>query len=170
MVQNVGGQYYGSINAVGMTQNGRVIYQVINSEGQEAGKITIKREDCPKFENSYRTLLRTAPLMQEYARTATPEKVEKMQKKAKWLTIGGTLLGGGIPLFLLKGPKNAKPWIKALVQIAATLAGTIAGFIGGTAAASKFATPKGSMEFMKATQEMQKIDIQPYGQQVNTRA
>lgn len=168
MVQNVSAQQgYGSINRMGMTQDGRVLYQVIAADGKEAGKMTVPQHQADSFEKSYRTMIKNAPKMQEFAMTATPEKVEKMQKKAKWITAGGALLGGLTPMVLLRSTGKGKWWGHWATQTVATLIGLVGGLIGGSKIAAKVATPPGSMDFMKATQTISQLDIQPYGQNLN---
>ena len=108
-------------------------------------------------------MIKNAPKMQEFAMTATPEKVEKMQKKAKWITAGSALLGGLTPMMLLR--KGV--WGKWYVQVPSTIAGLVGGLVAGSAIAGKVATPPGSMDFMKATQTISQLDIQPYGQNLN---
>ena len=44
MVQNIGA--YGTINKIGTTENGRVVYKVIDGNGQESGKMSIPQKDC----------------------------------------------------------------------------------------------------------------------------
>lgn len=167
MVQSVSAQQgYGAINRIGMTQEGRVVYQVVGSDGKEAGRMTVPQNQAGAFEQSYRTMIKNAPKMQEYAMNATPEKVEKMQKKAKWITFAGSMVGAAIPMLTLKGPKLGKWYI----QVPATIIGLVAGMVGGTAIAGKVATPPGTMDFMKATQTISKLDIQPYGQNINMQA
>ena len=168
MVQNVSAQQsYGAINRVGMTQDGRVLYQVIAADGKEAGKMTVPQHQADTFEKSYRTMIKNAPKMQEYAMTATPEKVEKMQKKAKWIATGGALIGGLTPMMLVRNMGKGKWWGHWTVQSLVTIAGLIGGLAGGAALAGKVATPPGSMDFMKATQTISQLDIQPYGQNLN---
>ena len=103
MVQNVSQpQGYGSIKKVGMTQDGRVVYQAIEPNGKVAGRISIARKDCDLFEKSYRDILESAPQIQRYAKTTSPDKMAKKQKAAKWIVGLSTAVGGGVPLFLIK--------------------------------------------------------------------
>lgn len=167
MVQNVSAhQSYGAINRMGITQDGRVVYQVVASDGREAGQMTVPQAQADVFEKSYRTMLKTAPLVQEYAMNSTPEMAEKMQKKAKRISLAGALIGGLTPMLLLRKGRLKSGWF----QVPATILGLVGGMVAGTAVAGKVATPPGSMDFMKATQTMSKLDIQPYGQNYNRQA
>ena len=167
MVQNVTMQQqsYGAINRMGITQDGRVVYQVVAADGKEAGKMSVPQNQADVFEKSYRTMIKNAPKMQEYAMNTTPEQAEKMQKKAKRISWAGALIGGLTPMTLLR-KKWGSPW----VQVPLTIVGLLGGLIAGTAIAGRVATPPGSMDFMKATQTISKLDIQPYGNQLNKRA
>ena len=160
MVQNVSNSTpnnYGTIRRVGMTNNGRVIYSVVDASGNEAGKMSVAQRDCDKFERSYNTMIHSAPKLQAYAQTTTPEKMEKKQKLAKWIVGGGALLGGLWPALKVKG-SGVLGFFKVL---GLTLLGTGAGAIGGMFIASKIATPPGAADFAKATQTISKLDIQP---------
>lgn len=161
MVQNVstpnpsGG--YGAINRIGMTNNGRVVYQVVDASGQEAGKMSVAQKDCDKFEKSYHSIVKSAPKLQAYAQKTPPEKMEKKQKMAKWIVGGFTVAAALVPLLKCK-PKNVWGYIKSL---GLTLLSAGAGAIGGLFVASKMVTPPGAMEFAKATKTLSKLDIQP---------
>ena len=161
MVQSVSSQgqgRYGAINRIGMTNNGRIIYQVIDPSGQEAGKMSVAQKDCDKFERSYKDIMETAPKLQRYAQTTSPAQMEKKQKQAKWIVLGGTVLGGILPLLKIKC-KGFWGFIKAT---GLTLLGAGAGAAGGLFVASKVATPPGAAKFTKATQTISKLDIQPF--------
>ena len=59
MVQNISAQSstFGGINKIGVDTNGRIIYQVVDSSGQEAGKMTIAPQDADTFEKSYNDIM-----------------------------------------------------------------------------------------------------------------
>lgn len=159
MVQNVSNQApsgYG-INRVGMTNNGRVVYQVSGGIGQQPVKLSVAQQDCDKFEKSYHDIMISAPKLQKYAETTPPEKMEKKQKAAKWIVGGCGLAAGLIPLLKCK-PKNFWGYIGAT---GLTLLSTGAGLIGGMLIASNIATPPGAAQFSKASQTLSKLDIQP---------
>lgn len=161
MVQNVSNQAkggYGSINRIGMTNNGRVVYQVNDPSGQQSVKLSVARQDSDKFEKSYHDIMRSAPKLQRYTETTPPEKMEKKQKAAKWLVFGCGALPGIFAALKCKPGGTAWGWVKT---IGLTLLATGAGFVGGVFAASKMLTPPGAAEFAKATQTLSKLDIQP---------
>ena len=159
MVQNVttSPNGYGAVNRIGMTNNGRVVYQVVDPTGKEAGKMSVAQRDADTFEKSYRTMMESAPKLQHYTETTTPEQMQKKQKMAKWVVAGCGLLGGIVPLLKAKG----NGFWGAMKQVGLTLLGTGAGLVGGIYIAGKMATPPGAMEFTKATQTISKLDIQP---------
>lgn len=158
MVQNLSGQGgYGSVNRVGMTDNGRVVYQVVDQTGQPAAKLSVAQKDCDRFEKSYRDIMQSAPKLQHYAQTTPPEKMEKRSKLAKWIVGGCGLLGGIGPLLKCK-VNSIWGGVKGL---GLTLLGTGVGLVGGMFIASKMLTPPGAAQFSKATQTISKLDIQP---------
>ena len=160
MVQNVSAQNpngYGAINRIGMTDNGRVVYQIIDGNGNNAMKMSVAPKDCDSFEKSYRDIVESAPKLQQYAQTTSPEKMQKKQKMAKWIVGGCGLLGGIYPAIKCK-INSVGSGLKAL---GLTLLGTGAGIIGGMFIASKMVTPPGAMQFSKATQTLSKLDVQP---------
>lgn len=157
MVQNINMQNtnaYGSIDKIGKTNNGRVVYQITDSNGNIAGKMSIPEKDCDTFEKSYNSIIESAPKLQAYAQTTTPEDMKKKQKRIGW-TIGiGSGIGGFIGIYL---SRNMKTW----KQILTTLAGTVAGFLTSSYVAGKTMTPPGARELSQATNALSKIDIQP---------
>lgn len=166
MVQNVAqnppksqAMSMGNINRVGTTQNGRVVYELVDGTGKVAGKISVGQQHVDTFERSYKTITEIAPKIQKYQEEMTPRKMEKMKSRSKLVKWGLALSGFAIPAIFVR-PKNEK-WA-TLIQASVTLVGTIAGFIGGQVLGAKIMTPPGAMEFAKATQNLQKLDIQPY--------
>ena len=160
MVQNIAHRQnpYGSIQKIGMTPDGRVVYQAVNPTGEVAGRLSVARKDCDLFEKSYRDIMQAAPQIQRYSETTSPDKMMRKQKTAKWIVGLSTLIGGGIPLFTVK--PNAG-WKGTLLQIGATLGGTIAGLVLGTVIAEKVAVPPGMKQFTQASTNLSKIDIRP---------
>lgn len=159
MVQNINrANPYGSISKIGTTDNGRVIYQVIDNEGKIAGRMSVAQKDSDTFEKSYNDIMESAPKLQKFAeKHSTPESMQKLKKTANW-TIGiGTLLGAGVGIFGCSKLKITTSW----KQVLATLGTTIAGFIGGVKLASALTMPDGVAKFTKATQNISKLDIQP---------
>lgn len=148
---------YGSINRIGRTNDGRVVYQVVDPEGKEAAKMSVAQQDSDTFEKSYKTIMASAPKMQKYAETTSPEEMKKKQSQAKWLIAGCGLLGGIVPLIKSKG----NGFWGTMKQLVLTLLGTGVGLVGGIYIAGKMVTPSGVAEFTKATQAISKLDIQP---------
>jgi hypothetical protein len=160
MVQNVSGQApnsYGSINRIGMTDNGRVVYQILDGNNNQAVKMSVAQKDCDSFEKAYRDIVESAPKLQRYAQNTPPEKMQKKQKMAKWIVGGCGLLGGIWPLLKAKG----NGFWGGMKQLGLTLLGTGAGLVAGMFIASKMVTPPGAMQFSKATQTLSKLDVQP---------
>lgn len=160
MVQNVSSQAMGglgSINRIGMMDNGRVVYQISGGLSQESVKVSVNPRDCDTFEKAYRDIMVSAPKLQKYAETTSPEKMQKKQKMAKWIALGGGVLGAIWPLLKARG----NGFWGAMKQAGLTLLGFGAGSVAGMFAASKIATPPGAMQFSKATQSLSKLDIQP---------
>ena len=160
MVQNISNQPaagFGSINRIGTTENGRIVYQIVDGNGQKTVKMSVNPRDCDTFEKAYRDIMVSAPKLQHYAQTTSPEKIEKKQKMAKWIVGGCGLLGGIWPLLKAKG----NGFWGGMKQLGLTLLGTGAGLVGGMFIASKMVTPPGAMQFGKATQTISKLDIQP---------
>ena len=149
---------YGTINRVGMTPDGRVVYQAISANGENGGKISIAQKDCDLFEKSYRDILETAPAIERYTRTTSPDELAKKQKRAKWIVGLSTAIGGGIPLFAIKTKANF--W-GALLQIGATVGGCVAGLVGGSLLAESVVLPPGSKKYAQATKNLSKIDARP---------
>ena len=83
MVQNISNQTqngYGSVNRIGMTNNGRVVYQVTDATGQASGKVSVAMNDSDKFERSYNAMLNSAPKLQQYAQKTSPAQMERNKK------------------------------------------------------------------------------------------
>ena len=66
MVNSIGNNSYGNIQRIGISNDNRVIYKVIDSQGKDAGKMSVAREDADKFEKSYIDIMSTAPKIREY--------------------------------------------------------------------------------------------------------
>ena len=153
MVQSVSNQApnnLGSINKIGSTQDGRIIYQVIDGDGKVAGNMSVAQKDCDTFESSYNKMIEAAPKLQEYMQNTTPEKMQKKQKMAKWIMAGGALLGGLWPALKARG---------LFKQISLTLLGVAAGLAGGMYVGAKIVTPPGAKEISEASQTLSKLDI-----------
>ena len=158
MVQNISMQnsnQIGSINRIALTQDGRVIYQVMSPDGYEAGKMSVASQDADTFERAYNDIAEAAPKLQEYAQKhSSPEEIEHKNKVAKWTVGISSALGFLIPAVMTKKLKLWK-------QIAITLAGTVTGFITGSVLSYKMNVPAGMAKFTKATNTISKLDIKP---------
>ena len=96
--------------------------------------------------------METAPKMQKFAQKMTPERMEKRKKTANWVLGLSTLTGFLVPAIIVRS--KGQFWKTAL--------GTIAGLTVGSVASFKLKTPPGAMKFSKATQNLAKLDAQPY--------
>ena len=158
MVQNLSGQtqsQFGTINRVGMTKEGRAVYQVTSADGHQAVNVSIPAQDCDRFEKAYNDMMTSAPKVEEYMRKySNPEEVKKLRKKTAWTIAIPTLIGGLTPAIAIHKMKLG--W-----KIAITALGTVAGFFAGTKIATKMNSPEGVKEFEAATQSLSTIDVQP---------
>lgn len=157
MVQNasMSQSQFGTIARVGMTQDGRAVYQVVSPDGKSGMNVSIPNQDCDRFERAYNDLTEAAPKLQAYMEThSTPEAAKKVRSRTAW-TIGGVTGAAFIGTSLLT--RKWKPVWKWLT----TIAGGIAGFIGGAVVAAKMSTPPGAKEFENASKVLSSIDVQP---------
>ena len=157
MVQSYNGSY-GTVNKVGTTADGRVIYQVNDPTGRVAGRLSVPVKDCDTFEYSYKQVIDAAPKLQAYMNKMTPEKMNKKQKTAKWLVGILGAIGAGIPIYLTRNIVGKGHILK---QTAAALGGAIVGLGTGVFAAKKILTPPGAKEIAMAQKNLEKIDIKP---------
>jgi hypothetical protein len=155
MIQNVenNNSQYGRVYKLGSLENGRIVYQVVDGSGKDAGKMSIPRKDCDVFEKSYQDILSTAPKLQEYSKKMTPEKMQKQKKLSRTIIGVCTGVGALIPMIKVKG----NVW----KQLAWTAAGTVAGLAAGFGISLKTTTPSGALKFARATNKISKMDIQP---------
>ena len=140
MVQNasMSQSQFGTIARVGMTQDGRAVYQVVSADGKSGMNVSIPNHDCDRFERAYNDLTEAAPKLQAYMEThSTPEAAKKVRRRTAW-TIGGVTGAAFIGTSLLT--RKWKPVWKWLT----TIAGGIAGFVGGAVVAAKMSTPPGA--------------------------
>lgn len=153
MVQNVVMQplsSYGSVYKIGATENGRVIYQVVDGDGRAAGKMSIPKKDCDTFEKSLHDVMSSAPKLQAYAKKMTPEKMKKQKRMSNWMIGGCTAIGALIPMIKAQNK-----------QIFWTALGTVAGLATGVGLSFATTAPSGALKFAKATNTISKIDVQP---------
>ena len=146
---------YGNIQRIGVGSDNRVVYRVIDSNGQEAGKMTVAQQDVDTFEKSYVDLMSTAPKIQEYvSKHSSPEEINRRKLMSRIVVATGAITGAVIPPLLMKKSSTTK---KILTSIGGIVLGLTAGFAGSLA----ITTPPGTLKFAKATRNLSKIDIQP---------
>ena len=136
--------------------NGRVLYSVIDSEGNKAGKLSLPAEQVDTFETSYKQILDTAPKIQAYVKAnSSVESVNKRRNMARGIIGTSGFIGASIPLIILR--KSTSVTKKILGAVAGIVTGLSAGFL----ASLSVTTPPGSLEFAKATRTLSTLDIQP---------
>ena len=164
MVSAIGNNSYGNIQRIGMSGDNRVVYRVIDSEGNDAGKMSVAREDADKFEKSYIEIMSTAPKIKEYvAKNSSPEALQRRRLLSGLCVGSGGLLGAVIPTFFLKGSGITK-------KVVSTVTGLIVGLAAGFAASLGFSTPPGAFKFAKAARTLSKIDLKPFAEDNKLRA
>lgn len=155
MVQNVGPskiQASFSIDKVGTLDNGRVLYQVTDTNGKVTGKVSVPAKNSDVFEKSYNDIISNTPKVEEYYKNTPKEKIERRKKIGKWILGASVGVGAGIPLFI--------PGSSTLKQLALTIGGSLIGFGLGSYLSSK-TSPPGTLELAKATQKISRLDIRP---------
>ena len=156
MVSSVGSNsqnQYGSINKVGSSKDGRIIYQVVGTDGKVKGGLSVAPTDCDKFEHSYKSLMNAAPKVEKYMQTHTEADLKKQQKKGRRITGISAFTGGIIPAVFIRKPDNF--W----VQLLCTIAGAATGFFAGLKIAKRITVPPGAEEMSIASRELSKLDI-----------
>ena len=147
---------YGSIQRTGVLPNGRVLYNVIDSDGQKAGSLTVPKDEVDTFEASYKEILETAPKIQAYVSANSSEQSIKRRRNMARVIVGASgVLGAAIPLFILR--KSTSVTKKILGAVAGIVVGLSAGFVSSLGVT----TPPGSLDFARATRNLSKLDIQP---------
>ena len=160
MVQSVHNQQpFGLVNKIGTSADGRIVYQVVDTNGQEAAKMSVAPQDCDKFEKSYTDIMEAAPKLQKFViEHNSPQEMAKRQKMAKRFVGIGALAG-----FLLPIPFTAKFKNHALLkQMAVSTLGLVAGLFTGSKLATAFVAPPGSAKLEKASKTLSKLDVQIY--------
>lgn len=149
------GSGFGNIQRVGAMPNGRTVYRVIDSNGEEAGKLSIPTRDTAQFEKSYVDLMDAAPKLQKYVAEHSSEKDIKNRKILSRVIVGACgIMGAAIPVYLTRKSSTLK-------QVLCTVTGIVAGLSAGFAASMYATTPPGAFKFAKATRNIGKMDIQP---------
>ena len=73
---------YGNIQKIGMTPNGRTVYRVIDSNGEETGKLSVPQTESDKFESAYKDIMDTAPKIQKFVIENSSEEDIKKPKNS----------------------------------------------------------------------------------------
>lgn len=147
---------YGNVLRAGYLPNGRAIYEVIDSDGNKAGKLSLPKEQVDTFEASYKKILDTAPKIQAFVNAnSSLESMNKRRRLAQGIVVSSGIVGLAIPMIILR--KSISVTKKILGAVAGIVAGLSAGFVASLAVT----TPPGSLEFAKATRTLSTLDIQP---------
>ena len=147
---------YGNVLRSGDLPNGRVVYDVIDSEGNKAGKLSIPKDQVDTFETSYKQILDVAPKIQAYVNAnSSKEALQKRRNLARGIVASGGVVGLAIPMVILR--KSVSVTKKILGAVTGIITGLSAGFI----ASLSVTTPPGSLEFAKATRTLSNLDIKP---------
>jgi len=147
---------YGNILRAGNLPNGRMVYSVIDSEGNKAGKLSLPQEQVDTFEASYKKILESAPRIQAYVKAnSSEEAIRKRRNLGRGIVGASGVIGLGVPLFILR--KSTSITKKILGAVAGIVTGLSVGFIASLGAT----TPPGSFEFARATRTLSTLDIQP---------
>ena len=155
MVNGVNSNPYGNIQRTGIMPNGRAVYRVIDSSGNEAGKLTVPVNDADTFEKAYIDIMETAPKIQKFAQENSSEAdIKRRRNLSRGIVTAGGILGAIVPIALTR--KSSK-----LNQILTTVGGIVTGLFAGFAASLAVTAPPGSFKFAKATRTFSKLDIQP---------
>lgn len=150
---------YGNIQRMGSTENGRAIYRVIDSDGKEAGRLSVAGTDTDKFESAYRDIMDAAPKIQKYVTENSSEAdIKKRRNLSRAIVGAGGFIGAAVPIALTRKAST-------LNQILATVAGVVAGLSAGFATSLSVTTPPGTYKFAKASRTFAKLDIQPISQE-----
>ena len=147
---------YGNILRIGNLPNGRVMYNVIDSKGNKAGKLSVPSDQVDTFEASYGQILDAAPKIQAFVKAnSSEEAITKRKALGQGIVAASGIAGFSIPLVLLR--KSTSITKKILGAVAGIVAGLSAGFVASLGITS----PPGSFEFARASRNLSKIDIQP---------
>ena len=150
---------YGNIQKIGSTEHGRAIYRVIDSDGKEAGRLSVAGTDTDKFESAYRDIMDAAPKIQKYVTENSSEADIKRRRNLSRAIVGaGGLIGVAVPIALTRKAST-------LQQILATVAGVVAGLSAGFVTSLSVTTPPGTYKFAKASRTFAKLDIQPISEE-----
>jgi len=156
---------YGNILRIGNLPNGRVLYNVIDSKGNKAGKLSVPSDQVDTFEASYGQILDSAPKIQAFVKAnSSEEAVSKRRNLGRGVVAGCGIAGLSLPLILLR--KSTSVTKKILGAVTGIVAGLSAGFVASLALTS----PPGSIEFARASRNLSRLDIQPVLEEKGTHA
>ena len=79
---------YGNIQKIGMTPNGRTVYRVIDSNGEETGKLSVPQTESDKFESAYKDIMDTAPKIQKFVIENSSEEDIKKRRTLSRVIVG----------------------------------------------------------------------------------
>lgn len=159
MVNGISGSFkqnsYGSIQRAGTTESGRVLYRVMDSEGKEAGGLSVAGTDTDKFEKAYKDIMDAAPKIQKYVTENSSEAdIKKRRMLSRAIVATGGIVGAVVPAALTRKASTLR-------QILTTVGGIVAGLSAGFAASLAATTPPGTYKFARASRTFAKLDIQP---------
>lgn len=147
---------YGNILREGVLPNGRVLYNVIDSEGNKAGKLSVPMEQVDTFETSYNQILDSAPKIRDFVKAnSSEEAITKRRNLGRGIVASCGVAGAALPLIILRKSTSVTKKILGVV------AGIVAGLSAGFAASLGVTSPPGSMDFALASRNLSKLDIQP---------
>ena len=161
MVQGIFGNTnqnsYGDIRRSGHIAGGRTVYTVIDSNGRDAGKLSVPQNQTDTFEKAYKDIIQTAPKIQQYAREHSSEQDRQNRlTNLRVILAAGGVIGAAVPLAILRNSTSVTK------QVLSSVAGIVVG-ISSAFGVSMFAnSPPGTVKFACATHKLSKIDIQPY--------
>ena len=155
---------YGGIRRVSMDAGNRMVYSVIDSQGREAGKISVASKDIDTFERSYADIMEATPKIQKFMEeNSTPEAFNKRKNLSRLSLAACGISGAVIPIVLTKNCSMTKKVISTVLGIAAGLAAGVASYLS-------ISTPPGTFKFMNASKKLSNIDIQKVQESAILRA
>lgn len=157
MVNSIQSGPYGNIYRYGYMPNGRVIYGVVDSDGQSAGKLSVPNNEAKTFEKAYNDILDSASKIQKYTlENSSPED----KQKRKWTSRGTVTLGGilGAGTAILLARNSTSMTNKILSLVAGIVTGLSLGFISSLIVTS----PPETFRFVKAMRQVSKLDIKKF--------
>ena len=147
---------YGNILRAGNLPNGRVLYNVIDSEGNKAGKLSVPMEQVDTFEESYKQILDSAPKIQAFVKAnSSEEAVTKRRNLGRGIVTASGVVGAVLTLVFLR--KSTSITKKILGVVAGIVSGLSVGFVASLGVTS----PPGSMQFALASRNLSRLDITP---------